>query len=115
MNFQPTNIKDPFTILSETDSVVIKQEINIFEILTGCEVKNRYDVYVTYNGMTIRLFRCKEQSGWCMRNCCHPSCRSFIMSIKYVGNLTGNIVDDFSAPIAIINRPYACTCCCLAR
>jgi hypothetical protein len=102
-------------VLKETDTVVIKQVVNIMEILTGCEAKNRYDVFVTVNGITIRIFRCKEESGWCMRNCCPADSRSFVMSVKYVGNVLGEIDDTFTAPTAIFNRPWACTCYCLAR
>ena len=112
---QTTQIKDPFQILLETDTCVIKQSVNIIQMLTGCEQKNRYDVFVTMNGITIRLFRCKEQSGWCMRNCCPASSRSFVMSLKFVAGIQGDIDEDFTAPIAIFNRPFTCTCCCLAR
>lgn len=58
-------------ILKFATAVHIKQEINILEMITGCEQKNRYDIYVRYEGgATKRIFRCKEESDFCMRLCC---------------------------------------------
>lgn len=61
---------DPMTELSLATSAVIKQQIEFLEVLTGCETKNRYHVYIkTQTGEMIYLFKCKEESTWCQRNC----------------------------------------------
>jgi len=106
---------DPFEILRTAEKAVVKMQVNLLQILTGYEQRNRYDVFVLSNGMTIRLFRCKEESGWCMRQCCPTHARAFNMKVNFVANNIGQIDDNFTAPIAIINRPWACTCMCLGR
>lgn len=48
----------------------IKQKIEIFEMLTGCETKNSYNVFLRFaNNEYAYIFKCKEKSGWCARNC----------------------------------------------
>ena len=62
---------DPLFQLSQAKSAIIKQQVELLEILTGCETQNRYHVYITtHSGEFVYLFKCKEQSGWCDRNCC---------------------------------------------
>lgn len=61
---------DPMAHLSQAKSAIIKQEIELLEVMTGCEQKNRYHVYIqTHSGEFVYLFKCKEESGWCVRNC----------------------------------------------
>ena len=91
---QTVNHVDPFKILNGTDTVVIQQRVNILELLTGCEQRNSYEVYVNVNGMTIRMFSCKEQSSCCMRFCCPSHARSFVMAVKFVGNIKGGMILD---------------------
>lgn len=64
--------EDPLEELKNAKEAIIKQKIEIFEILTGCETANRYYVYVKdpNSGDKNVIFKCKEQSGCCMRNCC---------------------------------------------
>ena len=64
-------VPEAVNILASSVSVFVKQEVNIMEMLTGCEQKNRYDIYVRLqNGQQLRMFRCKEESDFCMRICC---------------------------------------------
>jgi len=72
INMNNTNlVSEAVNILASSVSVFVKQEVNIMEMLTGCEQKNRYDVYVRLqNGQQLRMFRCKEESDFCMRICC---------------------------------------------
>lgn len=49
----------------------IKQKIELMEVFTGCETKNRYKVFIRYpDGRTLYLFKAKEDSGCCERQCC---------------------------------------------
>lgn len=62
---------DPLQILAQASTAIVKQQIELLEILSGCETANRYHVYVKLqNGQMVYLFKCKEKSGWCVRNCC---------------------------------------------
>ena len=96
---------DPLQILEKVPVVKIKQQIEWLEMISGCETKNRYLVYAKINEQNYFLFKCKEQSGWCMRNCCPSHCREFNL------NLTKPNQEKF----AILERPFKCTCCCCNR
>jgi hypothetical protein len=62
---------DPLSELSQAKSAIIKQQMDLVEMLTGCDTKNRYHVYIVTNtGEFVYLFKCKEESTWFMRNCC---------------------------------------------
>ena len=62
---------DPFQILQRSKFAFVQQEIELIEVLTGCETPNKYHVYVvTDTGEQVYIFKCKEKSNWCQRNCC---------------------------------------------
>lgn len=63
-------VSDPLAELATAKSAFIRQKIELFEIMTGCETPNRYHVSVTNgNNETVYLFKAREDSGWCTRNC----------------------------------------------
>lgn len=48
----------------------IKQKVEIMEAFTGCETKNRYNVFLKHSdGTYVYIFKAKEDSSWCSRNC----------------------------------------------
>ena len=56
--------------LSRSKYAFIQQKVELLEVLTGCETKNRYSVILNFpNGTSAFLFKCKEDSSWCSRNC----------------------------------------------
>jgi hypothetical protein len=63
---------DPLEELRNAKSAIIKQKFEIFEVMTGCETVNRYYVYAKDPKTDDKniLFKCKEESGFCMRTCC---------------------------------------------
>ena len=62
--------KDAQLALSASNSAYIKQKIDLLEVFTGCETKNRYNVILNFpNGPSAFLFKCKEESDCCSRNC----------------------------------------------
>lgn len=68
---QPVHfINDPMERLRTATGAYIKQKLELFEVLTGCETKNRYMVYLKDGNNYYYVFKCKEESEWCMRNCC---------------------------------------------
>ena len=75
-------VYDPIKILEISSIVKIKQQIEWLEMISGCETKNRYLVYAKINEQNYFLFKCKEQSGWCMRNCYPSDCRESNLNIK---------------------------------
>lgn len=105
---------DPMYILSQTSHCFVKQSIEMLEVLTGCETQNRYNVYTrAHNGVMTYLFKCKEDSGCCERYYCKGDSRPFNMKLKHVTN--PHIDDDFMDTFCLFDRPWKCTCCCLAR
>ncbi len=61
----------PFEELAQAKMAIIKQQVELAEIITGCETKNRYHVYILKeNGEGVYLFMCKESSSCWSRNCC---------------------------------------------
>ena len=114
-NFQYTFTQDPLTELGMSIGATIRQQPELLEIITGCETENRYHVFVTLaNGMQKYLFKCKEQSTCCQRQCCPADLREFNMVIKHIGAPEG-FQQDFSEYFAKLEKPYKCTCLCLAR
>ena len=109
-------VQDPMQELATSQKVYVKQKIELLEMLTGCETPNRYHVYsLGQNNQWSYLFKCKELSGWCMRNCISSNSRAFNLCVKHVSSPTDFTIDDYSNSYAVFERPYKCTCCCLDR
>lgn len=79
----------------------IKQKFETIESITGCETPNIYKVYeADANGNKISskiLFKCKEKSNCCVRNCLPGSARPFTMVVKNKSDKdreSGNNRDD---------------------
>ena len=114
-NLQYTFTQDPLSEIALSVKATIRQQPELMEIITGCESENRYHVFITLpNGMEKYLFKCKEESTGCQRFCCTSEIREFNMKIKHIPNIM-----SFNAPFetyfATLNKPFKCTCCCLAR
>ena len=77
-----TPIKDLFDNISE---VVIKQEADILETVTGCQEPNNYYVYGRLpNGEKKYILICREFSNCAIRYFCPVNCRELSMRIKIV-------------------------------
>ena len=98
-------IADPMDILTKAPVAKIIQEVELLEVMTGCETNNRYDIVCEIDGISYFCFRCKEDSSWCMRNCCFSDLRSFKIHM---------ILPD-QREFGLLDRPFKCTCCCCAR
>lgn len=108
-------VPDPMTELALSTGVLIRQEAQILEQITGCESPNRYYVFSQspQGGMKL-LFKCKEYSECCMRNCCPASTREINMVIKHIASVA-NLDENFTSPFVDVKKPFKCTCCCLER
>ena len=98
-------IVDPFEILKTSLIVKIKQEIELFEIIRGCDTKNRFDVYAEIHNQKFFLFRCKEESTYCDRKCCSGDCRNFYIKC----------ILPSKELFAILYCPSQCVCLCCNR
>lgn len=108
-------VLDPMSELAQCSGVVIKQQPQFLEAISGCEYPNRYFVFSQspQGGMKL-LFKCKEFSTFCSRNCCPANVREFNMKIKHVATQI-NLNEDFSTPFVDVYKPFKCTCCCFER
>lgn len=101
--------------LAEQTGIFVKQKFQLMEALTGCDQENRYNVYkLSKDGMDKKgkpIFKAKEKSGFCSRQCCHPSCRPFDMDVN--NEDVNETVDD--TPFMKLVRPFTCTICCCNR
>ncbi|XP_068229315.1 phospholipid scramblase 1-like [Palaemon carinicauda] len=84
--------------LAQLDQVIIKQIISACELLSGCEVKNRY---ILVNSMGQEFLYATENSDFCSRQCCGNS-RSFELPF----------VDNNDVEVLRVSRPLKCNSCC---
>ena len=108
--------EDPFQELAAASKALIVQQVELLEMMTGCETKNRYHVFCNVGGIEKLLFKCKEESSCCERNCCASDLRPFSMKVKHIKSLLALQEREFNQNIfAEFNRPFKCTCCCCNR
>lgn len=110
------SIKDSFENISE---VIIKQEADILEAVTGCQEPNNYYVYgKLVNGEKIFILKCREFSNCGMRYFCPVNCREFSMRIKIATNEDENDEDEdeeFENRIIDIDKDCKCPFLCFIR
>ena len=103
--------------LANISQMVIKQEADILEAVTGCQEPNNYQVYGKMpNGEKISIFKCREFSGCLMRCLCPVNCREFSMRIKLPSEENDNEEDEeFEGRIIDINKDCKCPFLCCIR
>jgi len=84
--------------LTMVDQLLVKQKVEILEAVTGFETQNKYKVF---NSLGQQVYKAKEDSGCCTRQCCGPG-RCFDM----------NITDMQEQEVIHLNRPLRCQACC---
>ncbi|NXV46744.1 PLS2 scramblase, partial [Uria aalge] len=82
----------------QIDQILIHQQIELLEILTGFETKNKYEIK---NTLGQRVYFAAEDTDCCTRNCCGPS-RPF----------TIHITDNLGHEVIALERPLRCSSCC---
>jgi len=103
-----------FDRLEARDGVFIKQKMDFAEVLTGCEVENVYYVFpLSKDGdkKGKKIFKCKEKSGCCAKQCMSAECRPFQLKI----NLVDEDEELDNEPFLLLDRPCKCTCYCCNR
>ncbi|XP_053246176.1 phospholipid scramblase 2-like [Podarcis raffonei] len=84
--------------LSQIDQILIHQQIELLEVLTGFETANKYEIK---NAMGQRVYFAAEENDCCTLNCCGPS-RPFTMKI----------LDNVGQEVIELRRPLRCSSCC---
>jgi hypothetical protein len=118
MNYQDSeNWNIMKSSLEKIQEVIIKQESDILEAVTGCQEPNNYHIYGRFpNGEKCYIFRCKEFSSCPMRCCCPVSCRELIMKIKIAYDEKENEDEndndeEFNNSFLYIEKKFKCPCC----
>ena len=66
------------------------------------------------NGNESEIFQCKEESGWCMRNCCPSSGREFNMKLKHINMANQISSNDFQNTYAnLFKHIISCLLSCI--
>lgn len=84
--------------LTTLDQILVKQQLEIMEVLTGYETKNKYRIF---NNMGQNVYFAVEDSETCARNCL-GNLRLFDMKI----------LDNLGNEVIHIYRPFRCNSCC---
>ena len=90
------NLKCKQTVF-QVDHLFVKQKVELLEAFLGFEGKNKYKVY---NGAGQELYKAKEETDCCTRNCLGPN-RPFDLEIE---DMSGN-------ELIHLYRPFRCTSC----
>ena len=93
-------------LLESVDGIFIRQKPDLAEALLGVECKNVYHVSPIGIKDGPNLFTCKEESGYCARQCCSASMTPLTMNVK----------NDYSKTVELVfEKEYRISCCCLNR
>lgn len=103
-------VQDPMSELNNCKGVIIRQQPELFEAITGCETPNRYHVYGQTSQGLKYLFKCMERSDYCTRTCCPSNIREFNMEIYHIVNFGQPISKLFANAVKPLMIP--CFCCC---
>jgi hypothetical protein len=103
-----------FERLESRSGVFVKQKFDLMEMFTGCEQNNTYQVFpLGKDGdkKGKKIFKCKEKSSFCAKQCMSGDCRPFQMKI----NLEDDSEELDNEPFLLLDRPCKCTCYCFNR
>lgn len=94
----PLNCPPGLEYLTQIDQILVHQQIELLEVLTGFETNNRYEIK---NSLGQRVYFAVEDTDCCTRNCCGPS-RPFTL----------RILDNLGREVVTMERPLRCANCC---
>uniref|UniRef100_A0A8C9J5J8 Phospholipid scramblase n=1 Tax=Panthera tigris altaica TaxID=74533 RepID=A0A8C9J5J8_PANTA len=84
--------------LSQIDQILVHQQIELLEVITGFETNNKYEIK---NSFGQKIYFAAEDTDCCTRNCCGVS-RPFTM----------RIIDNMGQEAITLERPLRCDSCC---
>ncbi|KAM7132147.1 phospholipid scramblase 1-like isoform 1-T5 [Molossus nigricans] len=84
--------------LTQIDQILVHQQVELLEVLTGFETNNKYEIK---NSLGQRVYFAVEDTDFCTRNCCGAD-RPFTM----------RILDLMGREVMTLERPLRCTSCC---
>ncbi|KAF0880418.1 PLS1 scramblase, partial [Crocuta crocuta] len=94
----PSGCPPGLEYLSQIDQILVHQQVELLEVLTGFETNNKYEIK---NSFGQRIYFAAEDTDCCTRYCCGAS-RPFTM----------RIVDNMGQEVITVERPLRCGHCC---
>ncbi|XP_064642030.1 phospholipid scramblase 2-like isoform X2 [Lineus longissimus] len=95
--------------LTQVDQLLVHQQVELLEAMTGWETKNKYQVK---NSLGQQVYFAQEESDACMRQCCGPQ-RGFTMHITdNIGNEVISVQREFKC-CAGVNCCAGSDCCAM--
>ena len=107
-------VQDPLSELASCPSLLIRQEPEFLENLSGCEFPNIYHVFGNSPLGYRYLFKCIEKSNCCTRRFCPSTQRPFDMDIIHCNSMD-QLGIGYTTPFATMRKPFMCTMCCFCR
>jgi len=102
--------------LMSVKGVFIRQKFPLLQAVTGCQQKHKHFVYGLGPDGKCRkgskMFKCKENSGCLMRQCCASSCRVFDMDVTHKDYFDPKFDGK---PFLKFERPFKCSFLCCNR
>ena len=110
---QYTYILNPLEELANSPIAIVKQSPDYTRAIVGCQLPNRYHVFISSGGFFKYLFKAREISGCCERHCCPIYNRSLTMELRHILN-SQDFMADFNNQnlYGQILKPSICPCCC---
>eukprot|EP00930_Biecheleria_cincta_P057856 TRINITY_DN4372_c1_g1_i2.p1 TRINITY_DN4372_c1_g1~~TRINITY_DN4372_c1_g1_i2.p1 ORF type:complete len:374 (+),score=60.68 TRINITY_DN4372_c1_g1_i2:54-1124(+) len=108
---------DPFDILNQLDGVRLKQQAQMVQVLLGWDMPNKYFISDARGGRD--LFVAAEKGDGVMgaigRQVFEGGSRPFNLDIALIQDSPPGHPPLQPVPFVRLERPWKCTCCCLAR
>jgi len=101
MGMTPLNVPPGLHYLLEVDHLFVKQKVEVMEALFGWEGKNKYKVY---NAAGQELYKAKEDTNCCTRQCLGAN-RPFDLEIE---DMQGNELIHLYRPMRCISCWFPC-------
>ena len=82
----PVDNRTGYQKLSQMGGIFVSQKMDLLEVMTGCEMPNKYYVseYDSLQGKKgVPLFKCKEMSGFCERQFCTGDARPLDVEVRH--------------------------------
>jgi hypothetical protein len=99
----------PLSEIEKCKGIIIKQELEYFEIITGFERNTSYNIFGETSEGYKYLFKCKENTGCLARWLCPTATRKLHM------NFLKNSSNDKPENIVNFLKPFKCPFFCLGR
>ena len=98
--------------LNQMEEMIIRQESDILEAVTGCQEPNNYHIYGKLpNGEKYYIFKFREYSSCGMRFWCPVSCRELVMKMKLALDDKENENDEeFNNSFLYVEKKFKCPC-----